>query len=177
MGPWNFGSWSAIQVPPLPPAVIYGAIFDPPPQIPTPPPTPPLGLATGADELAHAVAHRKVGRVGGRQPVERPPILWALGTLGAGRPFRHPPPPRSSMGRFSTPPSIPTPPPPLGLATGADELAHAVALGLAPRRASAWGGWLCQSTPNFAVVHNVYRDTLSEGFSYSVISSAARSRT
>ena len=33
------------------------------------------------------------------------------------------------MGRFSTPPQIPTPPsyPPLGLATGADELAHAVA--------------------------------------------------
>ena len=36
------------------------------------------------------------------------------------------------MGRFSTPPSNSDPPsyPPLGLATGADELAHAVALGL-----------------------------------------------
>ena len=42
LGPWNFGSWSAIQAPPLPPAVIYGVIFDPsPPQFPTPPSYPP----------------------------------------------------------------------------------------------------------------------------------------
>ena len=41
---------------PPPPPVIYGAIFDPPLKFQSPPPTPPLGLATGADELAHAVA-------------------------------------------------------------------------------------------------------------------------
>ena len=37
----TLGARSTIQVPPPSPAVIYGAIFDPPPQFPTPPATPP----------------------------------------------------------------------------------------------------------------------------------------
>ena len=56
LGPWNSGSRSTIQVPPLPPRSSMGRFFDPPLKFRPPPPTPPLGLATGADELAHAVA-------------------------------------------------------------------------------------------------------------------------
>ena len=71
--------------------------------------------------------------------MERPPILGPLELWELVDHSGTPPPPRSSMGRFSTPPSNSDPPllpPPLGLATGADELAHAVALGLKPSGSS-----------------------------------------
>ena len=70
-----------------------------------------------------------------RGATDHHPPLYARGRRAQRQStIQVPPLPRSSMGRFSTPPQIPTPPPtpPLGLATGADELAHAVALGLKP---------------------------------------------
>ena len=86
---------------------------------------------------AHPAGHKRKSlvKIGEVTPPKRPSIL---GPLELGEPIDHsgtpPSPPRSSMGRFSTPPSNSDPPsyPPLGLATGADELAHAVALGLKP---------------------------------------------
>ena len=91
---------------------------------PTPPPTPP--------RVGNRGTLVKIGEV---TPPKRPGIL---GPLELGEPIDHsgtPPfPPGHLWGDFRPPPQIPTPPllPPLGLATGADELAHAVALGLKP---------------------------------------------
>ena len=74
-------------------------------------------------------------------PAEKTRHTWALGTRGADRPFRYPPSPPVIYGAIFDPPSNSDPPsyPPLGLATGADELAHAVALGLKPGPGQARG--------------------------------------
>ena len=102
------------------------------------------GPATTANTPATSAGHKRKSlvKIGEVTPPKRPGIL---GPLELGEPIDHsgtpPLPPRSSMGRFSTPPSNSDPPsyPPLGLATGADELAHAVALGLKPGPGQARG--------------------------------------
>ena len=61
--------------PPLEPP-IYGAIFDPPLISDPPPSYPPLGLAAGADELAHAVAlGLKPSGLRCRRPIRDEPAL------------------------------------------------------------------------------------------------------